>query len=186
MFGIGRCHLHLTVFSPRVLPIFSPTGFFLPKTDFLSNSLYHRAFRDFWPPRAKKCWFFKGFQALTSSVIFRRFPSKSVKRLRLEIMGCIPPPGVRMGALPPWFTTLPKSSWRVKRGAKNLGDGQSHWNSMGFDRLRPFSTVLDNQGCSCNNRGKTVFYLISSLNLLSEQRSQQIPTWFRFDHWWSR
>ncbi len=29
---IGRCHLHLTVFSHRVLPIFSPTDFFLPKT----------------------------------------------------------------------------------------------------------------------------------------------------------
>ena len=54
MFGIGRCHLRLIVFSPRVLPNFSPTGDFLPKTEFFSNSLQHRAFRDFSPSMAKK------------------------------------------------------------------------------------------------------------------------------------
>lgn len=53
--GIGRYHLHWTVISPRVLPIFSPTGFFLPKTGFLSNSLLCLGFWDFQPSRAEKC-----------------------------------------------------------------------------------------------------------------------------------
>ena len=72
-------------------------------------------------------------------------------------------PRVRMGALRPWFTTRPKSSRRVKRGAKNLGDGQNHWYSKGFDRFRPFSTGLVDQGCSCNNRGKTALIFFQAL-----------------------
>ena len=76
MFGIGRYHLHWTVISPRVLPIFSPTGFFLPKTGFLSNSLLCLGFRDFQPSRAEKMLIFQGF---ANSRIVREFPPFSFK-----------------------------------------------------------------------------------------------------------
>ena len=74
MFGIGRCHLHWTVISPRVLPIFSPT-LFLPKTGFLSNSLLCLGFRDFRPSRAKNA----DFSRLANSCIVREFPPFSFK-----------------------------------------------------------------------------------------------------------
>ena len=76
MFGIGRYHLHWTVISPRVLPIFSPTGFFSPQNRISFELLALSGLSGFSTFKGGKMLIFQGF---ANSRIVREFPPFSFK-----------------------------------------------------------------------------------------------------------